>query len=163
MVGLVVVAGCKSRRFKGRPGADGGLNEAVQPEALGGDVPLNERFDEDMMRVAGVSFENVLFDYDSFQIKDSEVAKIESVAAYMRENAGVKLVNEGHCDERGSREYNMALGEHRALAVRAYLVGLGLDGARIQTRSLGEEAPLDPGHNEAAWSRNRRVEFQLFK
>ena len=98
----------------------------------------------------------VLFAYDSYQ-------KVEAVAKYMKSNADVKLVCEGNCDERGSNEYNMSLGEHRALAVRAYLVGLGIDGARIQTRSFGEEKPLNPGHNEAAWHENRRVEFALFR
>ena len=75
---------------------------------------------------------------------------------------GVVTVS-GHCDERGSREYNMALGENRALAVRAHLIRLGTDAARIQTRSYGEERPLDPGHSEAAWRRNRRGEFLLFR
>jgi peptidoglycan-associated lipoprotein len=81
----------------------------------------------------------------------------------MTRNQDVRLIAEGHCDERGSREYNLSLGEHRALAVRAYLVGLGVDGARIQTRSYGEEQPLDPGHDESAWRLNRRVEFALFR
>jgi peptidoglycan-associated lipoprotein len=81
----------------------------------------------------------------------------------MKANADVRLVKEGHCDERGSIEYNMSLGEHRALAVRAYMVSHGIDGARIQTRSFGKEKPLDPGHSEPSWRVNRRVEFALFK
>jgi peptidoglycan-associated lipoprotein len=72
------------------------------------------------------------------------------------------VVIEGHCDERGSREYNLALGERRALAVRAYLVGLGIDATRLQTKSYGEEQPVAMGHDESSWSRNRRAEFVLF-
>jgi peptidoglycan-associated lipoprotein len=70
---------------------------------------------------------------------------------------------EGNCDERGSNEYNLALGERRALAVRAYLVNLGIDAGRIQTKSLGEERPVALGHDESSWQQNRRAEFQLFK
>jgi peptidoglycan-associated lipoprotein len=105
--------------------------------------------------------ENVLFSYDSYQIAETEIAKIEKVGEFLKKATDVKLVTEGHCDERGSNEYNMSLGEHRALAVRAYLVGLGIDGARIQTRSYGEEKPANPAHGEAAWRENRRVEFSL--
>jgi peptidoglycan-associated lipoprotein len=124
------------------------------PERTADGVPVNEFKDKAAM---------VLFAYDSYQIAETEVSKVEAVAKYMKSNADVKLVAEGHCDERGSNEYNMSLGEHRALAVRAYLVGLGVDGARIQTRSFGEEKPLNPGHGEAAWHENRRVEFSLFR
>ena len=66
------------------------------------------------------------------------------------------------CDERGSNEYNLSLGEQRAQSVRKFLVDLGIDGARVQTRSFGKEKPLDPGHNEAAWSKNRRGEFVVY-
>ena len=114
-------------------------------------------------RVAGSGFENVQFDYDSFQIRDGELAKIETVAEHMRRNRGLRLVAEGHCDERGSREYNMSLGEHRALAVRAHLIRLGIEGERVQTRSYGEERPLSPGHGESAWRLNRRAEFALYR
>jgi len=150
-------AGCTR---KTKPGA--GLTDIDTVGSEGGDIALGERF-EDGTRIAGVEFSNVLFDYDSFQIKDSEVKKIESVADYLRRNQGVRLVTEGHCDERGSREYNMSLGEHRALAVRAHLVGLGIEGSRIQTKSYGEENPLDSGHSESAWRLNRRVEFPLYR
>ena len=104
----------------------------------------------------------MLFDYDSFQIKPGEVAKIEKVAEYMKANTRVVLVAEGHCDERGSREYNMSLGEQRAGAVRAHLVGIGIAPDRIQTKSFGKEKPLNPGHGDAAWRENRRAEFAVY-
>jgi peptidoglycan-associated lipoprotein len=154
VVAGTVLSGC--RAFRGR----GGAADSVNIEEW--DTPLSERF-EDGVRITDVRFEHVHFDYDSYQVNPSDTHKIEQVAAYMRDNRDVRLVCEGHCDERGSREYNMSLGEHRALAVRAYLVGLGIDGSRIQTRSYGEEQPLDPGHGESAWRLNRRVEFALFR
>ncbi len=112
--------------------------------------------------VAG-QFDTVLFAYDSAQVDDSERAKVEAVAEFLKGNASGMVTLEGHCDERGSNEYNMSLGERRALAVRAYLMSLGIDGARIQTKSLGEEQPKDQGHDEKAWSVNRRVEFVIVK
>jgi len=153
------VCGTGCRKLRDRRGRRG---DTLMPEALEGDFALSERF-EDGTRITDVTFGTVRFEYDSFQIKDSEVAKIERVGDYMRRNARVRLISEGHCDERGSREYNMSLGEHRALAVRAYLIGLGIDGARVQTRSYGEESPLDTGHNESSWRLNRRVEFALYR
>jgi peptidoglycan-associated lipoprotein len=136
--------------------------ESLIIEELDGDHALMERF-EDGTRVTDVSFEPVSFRYDSYQIDGSEVGKLNQVADYLRRATDVNLVVEGHCDERGSREYNMSLSEHRALAVRAYLIGLGVDSARIQTRSFGEEQPMDRGHNDAAWTRNRRGEFALYR
>ena len=131
-------------------------------DALTGDYPLDGRPDEGT-RITEVKFENVLFKFDSAQIQESEVAKVQAVVDYMSKNAGVRLVAEGHCDERGSNEYNMSLGESRALAVRATAIRLGIDKDRIQTRSFGEEKPLDPRHVEDAWKLNRRAEFALYK
>jgi peptidoglycan-associated lipoprotein len=107
-------------------------------------------------------FMPVYFGYDSSQIRPSERLKIEEVADHLRGNSSVGVIIEGHCDERGSREYNLALGERRALAVRAYLIGLGIDGSRIQSKSYGEEKPVAYGHDDESWSRNRRAEFVLF-
>ena len=114
------------------------------------------------MDVLAVKFENVLFDYDSVQVGETQRAKIEAVADFMKKNARIGALVEGNCDERGSAEYNMSLGERRALAVRAYLVGLGIDGAIIQTKSNGKEKPIAMGHDEAAWSLNRCAKFVLF-
>lgn len=126
------------------------------------DIPLGPRIERGEP-VGDATFANVQFSYDSFQVGSGEVAKIESVAEHMRQDQRIRLVVEGHCDERGSREYNMSLGEHRALAVRAYLVGLGIGSSRVQTKSYGEESPLDPIHNERAWLRNRRAEFRFYR
>ena len=117
---------------------------------------------EGSMDVLAVKFENVLFDYDSAQISETQRAKIEAVADFLKKNAKTGALLEGNCDERGSAEYNMSLGERRALAVRAYLIGLGIDGAIIQTKSNGKEKPVAMEHDEAAWRLNRRAEFILF-
>ncbi len=128
-----------------------------------GEYELAPRSTEFGTPVTDVSFENVAFPYDSFQIADSERSKIEQVANYMNGSDGVTVVIDGHCDERGSREYNLSLGEHRALAVRAYLITLGVSGDLVQTRSFGEEQPIDPGHDASSWSNNRRGEFSLYR
>jgi len=167
LVLFCALAGFGCRRTPRGPGDDPFLDDDIlSPHELGGGpgtYPLGGRT-ADGIPVTGVQFDNVQFAYDSFQIANSEIAEIEAVGRYLAENPDVRLVLEGHCDERGSREYNMSLGEYRALAVRAHLIGVcKIDGARIQTRSYGEEQPLDPGHNESAWRLNRRVEFALFR
>ena len=160
-VSVCVLLGSGCRRMSS--GGNGG-DDMLDPTLLGvdGDYPLGARV-EGGIPATDVQVESVLFAYDSFQIAASEIGKIEQAGSYMQRNTGVRLVLEGHCDERGSREYNMSLGEYRALAVRAHLIGLNVDGGRIQTRSFGEEMPLDPGHDESAWRANRRVEFKLFR
>ncbi len=106
--------------------------------------------------------QTVYFDYDKANVRASEVSKLERVASEMKSaHAGKALRIEGHCDERGTEEYNRSLGERRAQSVREKLVSLGLDASMIQTISLGEERPAVPGHDEAAWSKNRRGELIL--
>lgn len=106
-------------------------------------------------------FEALYFSYDNAQIDPAERGKLSAVASYLNENPGAGLIVEGHCDERGSNEYNLSLSERRALAVRAELTAMGIDGGRITTRGCGEEVPVAAGHDESAWSLNRRAEFIL--
>jgi len=105
--------------------------------------------------------ETVYFDLDSSAIKSSEMSKLSAVASALKSDASAKLLIEGDCDERGTEEYNRSLGEKRALGARESLATLGVDPGRIATRSYGEDRPADPGHNESAWSKNRRDEFVL--
>ena len=109
--------------------------------------------------------DTVYFDYDKSVVKASEVSKVERVASGMKSSqyAGKAVRIEGHCHERGTEEYNRSLGERRALAIREKLVSLGLDPQMIDTISYGEDRPVDPGHTEAAWSKNRRGEFILLE
>jgi peptidoglycan-associated lipoprotein len=102
----------------------------------------------------------VQFAYDSAAIRSSERPKVDAVASFMKGAApNVALLVEGHCDERGTEEYNRALGERRALAVREALIASGADGARITTRSYGKDRKIDTGNSDAAHARNRRGEF----
>ncbi len=154
-----MATGC---RRPGKRGAGSGLGpgDMITDTGLPGEIGLPGR--EGMLGAPlGEQFANVLFDFDSARVNDSEIGKVEAVAQFMKANGRVTVVLEGHCDERGSNEYNMALGERRALAVRAVLMNMGVDAGRIQTKSFGEERPKDPGHNEEAWRVNRRVEFVL--
>jgi peptidoglycan-associated lipoprotein len=103
----------------------------------------------------------VFFQYDSDEITADAGRKLASKAAVLRANPGVRLRIEGHCDQRGSTEYNLALGQRRAEAVRAYLVNLGIDESRLSTLSYGKERPLVEGEDEDSFARNRRAEFTL--
>lgn len=97
------------------------------------------------------------FDFDRAIIDPDDLAALEMHATLLRNNQERSVVIEGHCDERGTREYNLALGERRADAVRSYLTSAGVSPRQIETVSYGEERPEDAGHNEASWSRNRRA------
>jgi peptidoglycan-associated lipoprotein len=109
------------------------------------------------------SLEKVFFDFDSFALSQGSRDTLYNNAEYLlkRYNGAVKL--EGHCDERGSDEYNLALGEKRAKSALNYLVTLGVPSERLTVISYGKEKPADPGHDEAAWAKNRRVEFVITK
>ncbi len=101
------------------------------------------------------------FDFDRSDIRSVDMANLDRKAAILVANPGVRLRVAGHCDERGSDEYNLALGNRRASSTKRYLVNKGVDASRIEIVSFGEERPLDAGHDEAAWARNRRSEFDL--
>ncbi|HET6765111.1 MAG TPA: peptidoglycan-associated lipoprotein Pal [Longimicrobiaceae bacterium] len=105
--------------------------------------------------------ERVYFDYDSDELTQAAEDLLQRKAAILRANPSVRLRIEGHADERGSTEYNLALGQRRAEAVRAYFGGYGIDGGRFTTVSYGKERPLVEGNDEDAWSRNRRAEFGI--
>ncbi len=120
-------------------------------------------FDQDpnFVRCTDVAFEPVYFGFDASNLQQSEMAKIEAVAAHLKKTGRVVIV-EGNCDERGSNEYNLSLGEIRAISIRDYLLTLGVDSSKIQTKSYGEEKPAVVGHEEGAWGKNRRGEFAVF-
>ena len=104
--------------------------------------------------------ETVYFPFDSDHLGPQEQEKLARLSENMS-NQGGSLVIEGHCDERGTVEYNLALGERRANAVKRYLVQLGVSSSRISTISYGKERPVIQEHNESAWSQNRRAEFKI--
>lgn len=98
----------------------------------------------------------VYFDFDRSEIRSESIATLRAHADYLLANGGVAVTIEGHCDERGSREYNIGLGERRATAIKRFLEAEGVASSQINTISYGEERPADPGHGEAAWAMNRR-------
>jgi peptidoglycan-associated lipoprotein len=114
-------------------------------------------------REAEAAFTNqdVPFEYDKYDLSPRGREILADKAYFLKKYPGSKVLIEGHCDERGTSEYNLALGERRANSAKQYLVHLGIAEGRISTISYGKERPLDPGHNEAAWSRNRRAHFVI--
>lgn len=114
------------------------------------------------VRVA--ELETVYFDFDRAVIRDNQKPTLRTDAGAIEANSSWRtVVLEGHCDERGSEEYNLALGERRANATKAYLVNLGVSGGRLDTVSFGEAKPAVQGHDESAWKWNRRVEFRVIQ
>jgi peptidoglycan-associated lipoprotein len=110
---------------------------------------------------AALAAHTIYFDYDSAAVKSSEKSKVQAVADALKSDFRAKVLVEGHCDERGTEEYNRALGERRALSVRQALAKQGVDASRVRTLSYGEDRPATQGHDEAAWRMNRRAEFVL--
>ena len=104
-------------------------------------------------------FQPVFFRLDSFEIEGPAQQALSTNASILKKYPSWVITIEGHCDERGTAEYNLALGEKRALAARAYLLSLGVPADRLRTVSYGKEFPFDPGHDESAWSKNRRAHF----
>jgi len=108
---------------------------------------------------AEIAWEDVRFDFDKYNLKPEGRTLLDQLGEWLLKNKAYVVVIEGHCDERGTVEYNLALGERRAEEARKYLVELGVEAGRIKTISYGKEMPLDPGHNEEAWAMNRRDHF----
>lgn len=163
--------GCRPKYMEGGPntGAGGDLVSGGMILDDGtynlGDQPLDPNVNfQTFQRATDVGeYYPVYFQYDSSMVPPSEASKVVAVAELLKATPAIVLVIEGNCDERGTNEYNISLGERRALAVRDQLIALGVDGSRIQTVSYGEENPVDPGHDESAWAKNRRAEFAFYR
>lgn len=138
-------------------GVAGGGLQGIDLNTLGAMAALE---DDKNYAVGGVQ-PVVFFGFDRFDIDDKGQATVSHYARYINGNPQINVVIEGHCDERGTGEYNMALGERRAKAVRDALVVQGVPASRIKTVSFGEEKPAAEGHDESAWSLNRRAEFRF--
>lgn len=105
--------------------------------------------------------EDVLFDFDSSVLTGNAQEILKQKAMYLEKHSSVYVIIEGHCDERGTNEYNLALGERRAQNAKNFLKNLGIASSRLKTISYGEEKPINPGHNESAWAKNRRAHFVI--
>jgi peptidoglycan-associated lipoprotein len=157
---MATLAGCASQtRTEGAPvdeRAGGGAGTSALPEGQGAEGgALGNGGD----RAALLAKKRVYFAFDSSTLDDENRAIVEAHAAHLANNTGIRVNLEGHADERGTREYNLALGERRAQAVERVMRALGVAGNRISTTSYGEEKPLAGGHDESAWRQNRRVEI----
>ncbi len=148
------------------PSPGGTLNQGqpINSEQIGKEgIPTSNNFNPADMNQdrATLAADTVHFDFDSSVVKSSEQSNVDSVAAALKANTDAKLLIEGNCDERGTEQYNLALGERRALALREALALDGIDPLRIRTISYGKDKPVDPGHNPSAWAKNRRGDFVL--
>lgn len=179
LLSLMLVVSCGKKKVQTDPNADQTMttDATATDDSMASDTNMSTEEDvamtdasqddatnnADAMAQAEDDFVNtdIHFDYDSSVIMDSETATLESKADWLRANSGVSIVIEGHCDERGTTEYNLALGDRRAARVKSFLVNLGIDASRIKTISYGEERPVAMGHMESAWSKNRRAHFVI--
>ena len=171
LAAALCVAGCRyDKANKDTDTVDDGKTPEAQDITAADDAQSGSigsasegKFEDLYTRCTDVSFEPVYFGFDSTVVPQGEFGKIDAVAQHLTSRTDRVVVVEGNCDERGSNEYNMSLGENRAIIVRNYLVQNGIAADRIQTRSYGEEKPAVDGHDESAWSRNRRGEFAIFQ
>jgi len=156
----IVLAGCESTPDESGSAAGTGAStgmtsgtggSGVSGQQLAGPRPGTQ---EDLTVNVG---DRVFFDFDRFDLKAEARAIVDRQAAWLRTYPNVAIMVEGHADERGTREYNLALGERRANSVRDYLLTLGISASRIKTISYGKERPVAPGSNEDAWAQNRRA------
>ena len=146
-------------------GAGAGASDIDTVLGQDGKPATELKFDQDpnYTRCTDVDFAPVYFAFDASKLKDSELAQIEAVAQHLQANPTRVVMVEGNCDERGSNEYNLTLGELRAGSVRDYLLRLGIAAERVQTKSYGEEKPAVAGSGESVWAKNRRGEFAIFQ
>ena len=131
----------------------------VPPEPVAAEDPISGRDIGDINKNS--PFQPVFFALDSSEVDSKGQQALNTNAELMKKYPTWVITVEGHADERGTAEYNLALGERRAMAARTYLVSLGISGDRLRTVSYGKEFPFDPGHDEAAWAKNRRAQFVL--
>ncbi len=157
---LTLVAACETAPQDSGDSSGGGASSqagsssgSTGGSASGGTNQVQPGSQEDLVLNVG---DRVFFGFDQFNLGDEARATAQRQAAWLKANPTVTVTIEGHADERGTREYNLALGERRATAVKNYLVTLGISSARVSTISYGKERPVALGHTEAAWSQNRR-------
>lgn len=162
---VLIPAGCKRQAPESEPSSaieDQTAEETGNRESLdSGDIlgMGSDSLDDGDLGALGRNEQNlkdVYFAFDRYDLTITAQTLLSENADWLRANQGSQIIVEGHCDERGSNEYNLALGERRAEAVKRYLVSLGISESRMRAISYGEEMPLDPASNEAAWSKNRR-------
>jgi len=166
--GLLVTAGCCTKKPAPTPAPEVTVEPTPAPIPVPTEAPIvapvaepvPESLPADLAELNKKGYlKDVFFDYDQYDVKADQRDAMAGNAEWLKKWPTVKIQIEGHCDERGSNKYNMALGDKRANAARDYLVSLGIDAARVTTISYGEERPFVEGQTEDAWSQNRRAHF----
>jgi peptidoglycan-associated lipoprotein len=151
---LISGCGCFMQASKGETAPPQPSKAQVAPQDTKTPVAVKETAPA---AAQSVVLQDVNFDFDKYNIRSADGDILKKDAGWFKANPAAKMKVEGHCDERGTVEYNLALGQKRADSAKSYLVSLGIDAKRIATVSYGKEKPLDPAHNEAAWAKNRRA------
>ena len=153
---LVALAGCGGKKAVEPTPADTGSSTPVVEEPAETPVETPTSGNTDM---SPISLSDVFFDFDQYNLTSEAKSTLEANAREMKRVSDASATIEGHCDERGTKAYNLALGDKRANAAKDYLVSLGVMSSRITTISYGKERPFDSGHDESAWAKNRRGHF----
>lgn len=153
---ITLLLGCAAKKKEPVQPSKPKVEEKVKPEE-----PKPEEEEVIKGEELKESLQNIYFDFDKYFLRSEAKETLAKNAEYLKANLSVKIKIEGHCDERGTVEYNLALGEKRARSAMEYLINLGIEPKRISIISYGKERPVDPGHNEEAWAKNRRDEFVI--
>ncbi|NLY40928.1 MAG: peptidoglycan-associated lipoprotein Pal [Desulfovibrionales bacterium] len=162
MLMLLVAAGGCSKKVSSTPGGDSaaGSSSGSQGGLTAEQLEAQRLAELQRQAIEKIGADKIYFAFDSNELSQESRAILQEKADLLKANPALSLLIEGHCDERGTEEYNLALGERRARAAYEFLVLLGVESSRLQIISYGEEYPAVQGSNEAAWSKNRRDEFK---
>ncbi len=168
-LGMAIGLACKKPEPTPEPPPPTTTTTKVEPPPADTKAPVETAKPTDMsaakyaefQKAANTALKDINFDFDSSEIRDADKPKLQSVASFMKAYASARIMIEGHCDERGTVEYNLALGDRRAVAAQNYLSGLGVNRDRMGTISYGKEKPKVTGQSEESFFANRRGEFKL--
>lgn len=162
---VLLVAGCAGKKTM-KPAVEPEISKAPEEKPI--EVPTTpeptkqpEVVSQPKVEKEVITLEMIHFEFDKYRLLPEAKTILENNAEMLKAHPKVKIIIEGHCDERGTIEYNLALGEKRALSAKNYLIDLGISPDRLSTISYGKERPLDPRSNEEAWAKNRRDEFKI--
>ncbi len=169
--GLMLTTSCSKKAVKDDASAyertslvspqPGGSQSTVEQGRVGDDAAARNLNQEELSARERFMNEDIYFAFDQSSLTSDAQAILQQKAQWLQSRPDVSVTIEGHCDERGTTEYNIALGDRRAESAKSFLMNLGISASRMNTVSYGEERPADPGHNESAWARNRRAHFVI--
>ena len=157
IIAMIATAGCSSKSAVTSADSGADSSSSMQGGSSSGSVSSSGSYGFDEWQTGPLG--DVFFDYDSSILATEAQNRLTQNAAWLKSNAGKSVVIEGHCDDRGTSEYNIALGERRAVTAKEFIARLGVSASRLETVTYGEERPFDKGQNEEAWAKNRRAHF----